>query len=744
MSRSVRDTAADSMRAPARARFGLVALATAIIDVAAGWAFIARPSATGLVLLIALVLGGWSMVAECIADIGFRRPSRSSNHVDRDESAAVTTVVLVGREPRDVVRTTVSLASARGPVVVVSSMEPDEVVTAMSGVAWEVAPSVASAMPAVLARIETPAVLFMSARSVPAIEECRRAAARLRSDVGWVVGMTEPLNAEGYAPGDRAVLELRRRSAARARGLILWEPDATIVAAEMLRSAPIEPGRPLGAWLRARASEGWCGVEHGAVVSRRAAPTDARPFWDSDLPRVAAATADAAGAVGFGGPRARLLASAALARELDAMPLIAWVVSVLLIARHGAIPIDGDARILGPAIAVLLVARWATVRLHYGVRLRPFQSVMSAALHLPTSVFAIPALFHRRIRSGRTFLPDQPLLWLAVVLVPLTVAPLLDRAPSADAGIDFAIVVSLANVVLRWVIAARALGRRGWDRSVHRVAIDFAARLDGEPGRAVDGSVSGIAIAGPFDAWERGRRVEVEVDIGEGRVVRGSGVVVAKRRYRGSVVVGVQLDLSPRVARTWILALHEPSGEIADQPSDRLARLARRIPEDDRIRRSPRRRIARVAVGGASVLVAMAVTMAVMGFRPLVVRSGSMVPTYAIGDVVIVDWVDVSDLRVGDVVTFPTSSGETTTTHRIRSIGHQGATMQVETRGDANEVSEYWTITDGETLGRAVTRVPKLGLLVTRRGPVLAVVALIVFGMVLLSLAAARRRTEPG
>jgi signal peptidase I len=133
----------------------------------------------------------------------------------------------------------------------------------------------------------------------------------------------------------------------------------------------------------------------------------------------------------------------------------------------------------------------------------------------------------------------------------------------------------------------------------------------------------------------------------------------------------------------------------------------------------------------AGLLLAIALPLAVGG-RPLVVLSGSMEPTLATGDIVVVERLRPAEARVGEVVTYRDPDGRLVT-HRVRSVRRRGSRFELVTKGDANNASERWTIeADGE-LSRALYRVPLAGRLLARTSSregrlVLFVVPLLLLG----------------
>jgi signal peptidase I len=154
-------------------------------------------------------------------------------------------------------------------------------------------------------------------------------------------------------------------------------------------------------------------------------------------------------------------------------------------------------------------------------------------------------------------------------------------------------------------------------------------------------------------------------------------------------------------------------------------------------------------IGGGSVLLASVALPSVVGFRSLTVMSGSMAPAIHTGDVVVTRPIPPLAARVGDVVTFQDPSRpDRLITHRVREVRASGATVEFETKGDANNATERWQVPADGRIGRVVYKVPALGYLVywtqSRYGR-LAFIALPAFALGALTLAWAWRpsREEP-
>jgi signal peptidase len=153
-------------------------------------------------------------------------------------------------------------------------------------------------------------------------------------------------------------------------------------------------------------------------------------------------------------------------------------------------------------------------------------------------------------------------------------------------------------------------------------------------------------------------------------------------------------------------------------------------------------------VCGAALLAGVVVAMLVLlpslfGWQRYAIVSGSMTGTYDRGSLVLDEVVPVSDLRVGDAITYlpPRGSGpDHLITHRIAWIGRDKTGARVyRTKGDANPVADPWTFTLGQpTQARVRAGVPYVGyalMALTRRDLRLWLVALPALLIALVSLA---------
>lgn len=168
---------------------------------------------------------------------------------------------------------------------------------------------------------------------------------------------------------------------------------------------------------------------------------------------------------------------------------------------------------------------------------------------------------------------------------------------------------------------------------------------------------------------------------------------------------------------------------------------------------APRATTGRVALQFAEALlgglvagfVLLALAPIVLGWRPYTVLTGSMRPVIQPGDVVMDRPVKISDAHVGDVVTFsdPGRDG-VLVTHRIRSITRGPVQTDVETRGDANNTSERWTIKTEDRVGRVVYVIPKVGHVARALRNPAGIIALVVLPVLAIGFGITRKIWQEG
>jgi signal peptidase len=104
------------------------------------------------------------------------------------------------------------------------------------------------------------------------------------------------------------------------------------------------------------------------------------------------------------------------------------------------------------------------------------------------------------------------------------------------------------------------------------------------------------------------------------------------------------------------------------------------------------------------------------GYRYYDVLTGSMEPTYHVGDLIFVRVTDASGINVGDPVTFnPGATDDSYLTHRVveKIEDYQGTGVTCfRTRGDANETDDPFVIDASRMIGVVKLRIPVIGYVV--------------------------------
>lgn len=99
-------------------------------------------------------------------------------------------------------------------------------------------------------------------------------------------------------------------------------------------------------------------------------------------------------------------------------------------------------------------------------------------------------------------------------------------------------------------------------------------------------------------------------------------------------------------------------------------------------------------------------------YTPLIVESDSMEDTIMTGDLIFIKKVEVTELEVGDVITFynPLGDGTSLVTHRIIEVVGEGENLAFLTQGDNNDIDDKDPIHSSKVIGVwTERRIPILG-----------------------------------
>jgi signal peptidase len=97
-----------------------------------------------------------------------------------------------------------------------------------------------------------------------------------------------------------------------------------------------------------------------------------------------------------------------------------------------------------------------------------------------------------------------------------------------------------------------------------------------------------------------------------------------------------------------------------------------------------------------------------LGFRPLLVGSGSMKPALDVGDIAFVKPISAESINKGDIIEFQDSTGAKTL-HRVIDIQQDGNVLKFITKGDANDSPDLYPIPPENIKGKVLFRIPKVG-----------------------------------
>ena len=125
-----------------------------------------------------------------------------------------------------------------------------------------------------------------------------------------------------------------------------------------------------------------------------------------------------------------------------------------------------------------------------------------------------------------------------------------------------------------------------------------------------------------------------------------------------------------------------------------------------------------------------------LGMNFFTVYGGSMVPTIPIGSIVAAKSVEASAIKVGDIITFRTSTeADKVVTHRVVEVSNGSGALSFRTAGDNNANSDGSAVFAENVIGKVWFHVPLLGYLssfvTTKLGYILLI---IVPGIFIISL----------
>ena len=517
------------------------------------------------------------------------------------------------------------------------------------------------------------------------------AASALSDDVGWVVGRVAAYNDNTYAPSSPRSSRAGDADAHGAAGLVTWEPDAVIVRSDLLASWRWTPRHPRLLAPRPSRRQGCRGIESDTAVARRAVPTDGPSFWPSEAMRRHAAAADLTRA------RDPRLAARRRARGQRPRARVVRVPGAALSRGAGAdrvrrlVPVPRLGRDLAAVLGAMAIARWACSRRTVAAlpTCRPPRRDLR-----PTGIVARVAECAHSARAAPAFhVPEEPLLIAAIVATLAVTLPLFDRPPTSDARIDLTVAWTIVMLVVLWIAAVRGSPRPAPGARHIASRPPVAARLDVHDGRLVDASPGGVTIIGPFATSNVGDAVSVAVTFAKSdATVSINGAVAVRRAIGAEWVLGITLADDEAIRAAWITA-------VADATPNSSAAPTRRRPSSRRRRETVaegrgRRVIRRAQAGPCGRRLAGRGQRCSRSFSWVIARSwcgrdGWSRRSASATSRSWTGWRRKTSDRATSCRFANDELGGESITHRVRSIRREGPILDVETRGDANDRSEY-------------------------------------------------------
>lgn len=124
----------------------------------------------------------------------------------------------------------------------------------------------------------------------------------------------------------------------------------------------------------------------------------------------------------------------------------------------------------------------------------------------------------------------------------------------------------------------------------------------------------------------------------------------------------------------------------------------------------------------------------ILGYKPFIVMSGSMMSQIEIGDLVFVKETDATSLKENDIIAFKDEEN-LVTTHRIINVINENGEISFETKGDSNNVKDEKRVYPKDIEGIYIFKIEKLGkfilFLQEPQGFSIMMLAILIIGAVL-------------
>lgn len=124
-------------------------------------------------------------------------------------------------------------------------------------------------------------------------------------------------------------------------------------------------------------------------------------------------------------------------------------------------------------------------------------------------------------------------------------------------------------------------------------------------------------------------------------------------------------------------------------------------------------------------------------FKAFVVLSGSMSPNIRAGSIVLVQ--QETTFQKGDVITFIHPSNPMDyVTHRITDLNNEGKSFSYQTKGDANETADLWTVRKEAVWGKVALTIPLIGYLISFSKTTVGLILLIILPLLCIAISEIR------
>ena len=126
-------------------------------------------------------------------------------------------------------------------------------------------------------------------------------------------------------------------------------------------------------------------------------------------------------------------------------------------------------------------------------------------------------------------------------------------------------------------------------------------------------------------------------------------------------------------------------------------------------------------------------SISLFGYKQYVILTGSMIPSYNVGDLIIDKQINQEEIKINDVISYIEESTGNTITHRVIEIVEQNGKTLYITKGDNNDSPDKDLVKFSQVQGKVIKKISGIGtaiLGITTGTGIIIIILIIIFNYI--------------